>query len=127
MKHEAVRVFRVGQRGSTKTTQTPGIERQEVFSNPSVWVGTVRTAPGTVSGWHHHGDNDTYIYVIAGKGRLDFGASGQGSVEGGPGDILMVPKGLVHREANPGTDELVVFLVRVGGGPPVFNVDGPAV
>ncbi len=126
MKHEEVRVFRAGQRGSVATTQTPGMERQEVFSSPGVWVGTVRTAPGLVSGWHHHGDNDTYIYVISGKGRLDFGAGGQKSVEGGPGDILMVPKGLVHREANPGDDELVIFLVRVGGGPPVVNVGGPA-
>jgi len=31
----------------------------------------------------------------------------------------------VHRESNPSTDETVTFVVRVGNGPLVVNVDGP--
>ena len=48
-----------------------------------------------------------------------------GSV-GGPGDFLFVPKGAIHRKANPGDIESQIVVARGGHGPPVFNVDGPA-
>jgi hypothetical protein len=47
---------------------------------------------------------------------------GTESVEGGPGDFVRIPRGVVHREGNPG-NEAIVF--RVGEGEVLVNVDGP--
>ena len=38
---------------------------------------------------------------------------------------MLIPKGLVHREGNPGGESSYLVVVRVGTGEPVFNVDGP--
>jgi quercetin dioxygenase-like cupin family protein len=100
-----VKVFRPGE-GSTKTAQTVGMEREELVSTPNAWVGMVQTEAGFTSGWHHHGDYDTYVYVIA-------------------GEVAFIPKDTVHRESNPSTEKQFLFGVRVGQGAPVFNVDGP--
>lgn len=123
---QPVRVFRAGERPQTSTTQTPGMRREELTSTADSWAGITRMPPGAVSGWHHHGDYESYIYGISGRIRLEYGAGGKESSEGGPGDVFYVPRGVVHREVTPGPDEGVVFVVRVGKGEPVINVDGPA-
>lgn len=104
---------------------TPGMVRAQAFSGDGFWTGTVRVAPGTASGWHHHGDYETYAYIVEGLARFEFGPSGGAEVEGGPGDFVHIPAHSVHRETNPGTSESTVVLFRVGSGAPVFNVDGP--
>jgi uncharacterized RmlC-like cupin family protein len=123
---ESVRVFRAGERQETPTSQTPGMHRQELVSTAQSWAGIVRTPAGSASGWHHHGEYDTFIYAVSGAVRLEFGPGGRESLEGGHGDVFYVPKGVVHRELALGSEEGVVFLVRVGQGEPVVNVDGPA-
>jgi hypothetical protein len=50
---------------------------------------------------------------------------GTESVEGGPGDFLLIPKGVVHREGNPGTEPNEAIVFRVGEGEILVNVDGP--
>ena len=112
-------------RSGAASDETPGMDREELISTPDSWVGMVRTEPGMVSGWHHHSDNDTYIYVISGHARGEYGPGGMNILEAEPGDVLHVPKHIIHRESNPGADETVTFIVRVGTGPPVVNVDGP--
>ena len=79
-----------------------------------------------ISGWHHHGDYDTSIYVVSGGLRMECGPGGTVVVEAGPGDFLHVPKGAIHRESNPQDTDGQAVVVRAGQGPPVFNVDGPA-
>ena len=54
---------------------TPGMHRQVAFEAPSLWAGLVHTDPGATSGWHHHGDHETSLYVVAGTMRLEFGAA----------------------------------------------------
>jgi uncharacterized RmlC-like cupin family protein len=108
-----------------QTAQTAGFVRQEIFSESGAWVGITRTPPGSTSAWHHHGDYDTYIYLQAGTGRLEFGPRGSASVDGEPGDFVHISKGVVHRELNTGDSETVALIVRVGSGAPVFNVDRP--
>jgi uncharacterized RmlC-like cupin family protein len=85
----------------------------------------ITPAPKRPSGWHHHGDYDTYIYVLAGSLHFEFGPEGTQVVEAGPGDFVHVPRQVVHRESNRSADEGVAVAVRTGGGPPVVNVDGP--
>ncbi len=77
------------------------------------------------SGWHHHGDYDTAIYVLSGALRMESGPGGTDMLEARAGDFVFVPKGVIHREANPEDTESHVVVVRAGSGPPVVNVDGP--
>lgn len=78
-----------------------------------------------VSGWHHHGEYDTTIYVLSGSLRMEFGSDGQETFEAGPGDFVFVGKRVVHRESDPSTGGATLVVVRGGQGEPVVNVDGP--
>ena len=79
-----------------------------------------------VSGWHHHDEYETTIYVLRGALRMEFGPDGLNTVEAGPGDFLYVPKGVVHRESNPSAERADILVVRAGRGESTINVDGPA-
>lgn len=104
--------------------QTSGMIREEAFSSENLWVGVARTEPGQLTGWHHHGEWDTYAYVLSGEGRLEHGPGGANAEVAGPGDFLFIPKRAIHREGSggPGFEAVVI---RVGTGPILFNVDGP--
>jgi uncharacterized RmlC-like cupin family protein len=104
---------------------TPGMHRQVAFETDGLWAGLVHTEPGASSGWHHHGDHETSLYVVRGEMRLEFGSGGDEQVVAGPGDFLRVPAHTVHRESNPGTDRSTAVIGRAGQGPPTVNVDGP--
>ena len=104
---------------------TPGMVRKDAFSTDSVWMGEVRTEPGMISGWHHHGEHTTHGYVVSGEARVEFGPGGSESLEAGSGDFFLVPPHTVHREGNPGSEEQVLAIVRTGAGPSVINVEGP--
>jgi uncharacterized RmlC-like cupin family protein len=105
---------------------TPGMVREQAVSVDGMWAGAVRTDAHMTSGWHHHGDHETTIYVTSGGMRMECGPGGRTVVEAAPGDFLHVPKGAVHRESNPTDEEAWVVVVRAGTGPAVFNVEGPA-
>lgn len=104
---------------------TPGMRRQEAIDSEGMWSGLVHTDPGAVSGWHHHGDHQTTIYVVRGQLRLEFGPHATQFVLAGPGDFVHVPAGVVHRESNPALEPSTAVIVRAGLGPVVLNVDGP--
>ncbi|WP_367319492.1 cupin domain-containing protein [Streptomyces sp. HUAS ZL42] len=105
---------------------TSGMDRQEAFATEGTWSGYVRTEAGMVSGWHHHGECESVIYVLSGALRMEFGPDGSNTVEARPGDFLYVPKGAVHRESNPSAEPADIIVVRAGTGQSTFNVDGPA-
>jgi uncharacterized RmlC-like cupin family protein len=105
---------------------TPGMIREQAVVTEGTWAGLVTTEAHMVSGWHHHGDYETSIYVISGTLRMESGPGGEFVVEAGPGDFLYVPKEAIHREANPGDTESQIVVVRAGTGPPVTNVEGPS-
>ena len=104
---------------------TPGMRRQRAFEAPGLWAGVVHTEPGATSGWHHHGDHETSLYVVEGTLRLSFGPGGASELDAGPGEFLHVPAHTVHRESNPGDDRSTAVIARAGQGPPTINVDGP--
>jgi uncharacterized RmlC-like cupin family protein len=104
---------------------TPGIVRETAIETDRMWAGYASTEAGMASGWHHHGEFETAIYVLTGSLRMEFGSEGSESFEAGPGDFVYVGKRAVHRESNP-TNELGTFVVvRSGEGEVVVNVDGP--
>ena len=100
---------------------------RELAAGPGVWIGVGRTPAGGGSPWHTHGDRTAYVYVLAGAARVEFGAGGQESVAAQASDLLVVPPGIVHREANAGTGESAALVVLVGEGEPMVPVDGPDV
>jgi len=105
---------------------TPGMDRQQAFASDNMWSGFVRTEVGMMSGWHHHGEYESVIYVLTGALRMEFGPGGSNVLEAGPGDFMCVPKGVVHRESNPSAEVAEIIVVRAGRGESTFNVDGPA-
>jgi uncharacterized RmlC-like cupin family protein len=105
---------------------TPGMTRERAIEVDGLWSGLVRTVPGMTSGWHHHGEYETSIYVAAGRLRMESGPGGSEVVHAVAGDFVHVPKGAVHRESNDGDGESHLVVARAGRGEPTVNVDGPA-
>jgi uncharacterized RmlC-like cupin family protein len=105
--------------------QTPGMVRRVAFESEGLWIGLAETDAGAVSGWHHHGDNTTYVYCAKGAIRLESGPKGGDALEAGPGEFLLIPANTVHRESNPSVGASSVVVIRIGSGPVLANVDGP--
>ena len=104
--------------------RTPGMRRLQAVAADDRWIGIVRTEAGAWSGWHHHGDHETYFYVMRGTIELEYGSPPR-VVRVASREFGHVPARLVHRErTGPGSDGEAV-LVRIGSGPPVVNVDDP--
>ena len=108
---------------------TPGMHRKVAIEQDGVWIGTVDTEPGVLTGWHHHGDWDTYVYTLRGEARFDY-VDGPAVVVRSmqPGEVIFIPKGVVHREGSASTHGISALLVRVGSGPlvhPVPDADVP--
>jgi len=120
-------VRRIAPEERTEGLGTPGMIREEAVSTDRMWAGLVRTAAGMVSGWHHHGDCQSTIYVVSGALRMEFGVDGRESLEAEPGDFLYVAQGAIHRESNPTDHESQIVVVRSGSGEAVINTDGPQV
>jgi uncharacterized RmlC-like cupin family protein len=120
----AVRLVRPEDR--TEGQPTPGMHREQATDTGSMWAGYVTTEAGAVSGWHHHGEHESTIYVLSGALRMEFGAGGRDVLDAGAGDFLYVPPHAIHREGNPTDEQSAIVVVRGGSGPAVVNVDGPA-
>jgi len=105
---------------------TPGMARSRAFEQGLLWAGRVVTAPGAVSGWHHHDLNETSLYVVSGVLRLECEGL-DGYLDATAGDFVRVPPFTVHRESNPTDEPSVAVIARAGGGTPTVNVDAPQV
>jgi quercetin dioxygenase-like cupin family protein len=99
------------------------MKRLEAFSAEDRWVGHVWGEAGVLSGWHHHGEHDTYFYVLSGRARIEM--EGGEFIEVGQGDFAQIGAGTIHREGASGDEPLEVVLMRIGRGPQVFPVDDP--
>lgn len=122
---ERPRVVRPSERSRPTEGQTPGLTREQALSTDTVWTGILTTAPGDMSAWHHHGEHDTYAYVLSGRKKIEYGPDGSEVLEAGPGDFIYLPRRLVHREGNPSAEPSELIVFRVGSGVPVVNVGGP--
>jgi uncharacterized RmlC-like cupin family protein len=117
---EEVHVIKPSQR-DTSTAQTPGMARAEGSGARTVgaehlWVGHVTMERGVRSGPHHHGDEESSIYIISGRARLRFGERLENVVEAEAGDFIFVPPLLVHQEINASDDEPIEMIVSRSGG-----------
>jgi uncharacterized RmlC-like cupin family protein len=101
------------------------MRREQAIASDGMWAGLTYTEPGMVSGWHHHGDHETSIYVAAGALRMEYGPAGGSVIDAGQGDFIHVPRWTIHREGNPTDHVATLVVVRAGRGVPTVNVDGP--
>jgi quercetin dioxygenase-like cupin family protein len=121
---EKPQVFRAADQPPPPGPPTPGMDRREIVNRDETWIGWVETAPGFAGGWHHHGERASYIYVIRGELRMEYGPGGGEAVTGRAGDVIVNPPHVVHREITPG-ESIQAIVIRVGPGPLNVNVDGP--
>ena len=98
---------------------------REAFADPGAWGGFIELPPGASSGWHHHGEWDSYACVLEGVLRWEFGPAGADAIEVGAGDTGRMPAHRVHRDVSAGTEPLSMNLFRAGEGELTVNVDGP--
>lgn len=122
----ADRVSHIPPEDRVEADPTPGVTRERAIAVDGLWAGLARTEAGMTSGWHHHGDYETAIYVVSGQLHMESGPGGRDVVDGVAGDFLHVPAQAIHRESNPGDTESHIVVVRAGHGAPTINVDGPA-
>ena len=108
-----------------ETGQTPGMIREQAIRTDRAWAGVALNEALALSGWHHHGDHESVIYVLTGRARLECGPGGKTVLEAGPGDFIYVAPGEIHREGNPGEEPAEIVVVRAGDGEIVVNVAGP--
>jgi uncharacterized RmlC-like cupin family protein len=91
-----------------------------------LWVGYVTLEPGMTSGVHHHGEAESGIYVISGRGRFYVGEALDEVHEAGAGDFVWVPPFIVHAEYNASPVEPVrMVVVRSTQEALVFNLPSP--
>lgn len=89
------------------------------------WAARITNERGHVSGWHHHPESDTYVLVISGTLTISYGDNGAENIEARPGDLVLIPSGVVHRETTSPESDLDAFVFRIGGPPETIDVDSP--
>jgi uncharacterized RmlC-like cupin family protein len=127
-REHGVRVVR-GDQLDPNTPQTPGMQRAAAITHASagaqkIWAGTVAVQPSARTGPHHHGAQESIIYVVSGQARMRWGERLEYSATAGPGDFIYVPPFVPHQELNASAEEpLVCVLVRNDQAPVVVNLD----
>jgi uncharacterized RmlC-like cupin family protein len=101
------------------------MDRRQLLDERDRWIGWVQTTPGVAGGWHYHGDRDTYVFMLRGSLRVEFGPGGSESITLRAGDFAFVPPRTVHREITGNDEPGEAFVVRIGAGPQNVNVDAP--
>jgi uncharacterized RmlC-like cupin family protein len=123
-----VRVVKPHER-STDTLQTPGLLREVAFdgrSNPDAHTLSAflsEVDPGAATGAHHHGDQETVLYVTRGRARFRWGDRLEEVCEAEEGDFVFIPSKLIHQEINASANDPSTWVVvRSGVDPIVINL-----
>ena len=109
------------------TAQTPGSERQAAIAPAlgiasAIWGGLFEVAPEARTGIHHHGEQETIAYVLAGICEVRWGERGDSVARAKAGDFIHVPAFLPHMEINPSKLEPFRWVVvRSTATPIVVN------
>jgi uncharacterized RmlC-like cupin family protein len=101
---------------SSETQQTSGSLRLSAIAAvngiaSSLWAGMFVVEPSAKTGIHHHGEQDTVVYVLEGEACVRWGNLGEHSATVVAGDFLHVPRWLPHQELNPSTEHPFLWVV----------------
>jgi uncharacterized RmlC-like cupin family protein len=111
-----------------ETAQTPGSERRAAIAPTlgiasAIWGGLFEVAPGSRTGVHHHGEQETIAYVLSGVCEIRWGEKGKSIARATAGDFIHVPAFLPHMEINPSHREPFRWVVvRSTATPIVVNL-----
>jgi uncharacterized RmlC-like cupin family protein len=109
------------------TAQTPGSLRLAAVApqlgiDTALWGGLFEVKPAAWTGIHHHGEQQTIAYVLAGICEIRWGARGEYGARAKAGDFIHVPAFLLHMESNPSDSESFHWVVvRSTSTPIVVN------
>ena len=106
------------------TAQTPGSQRRaaiapELGIASTIWGGLFDVDPGSSTGVHHHGQQETIAYVLSGTCEVRWGERGEFSAHAKAGDFIHVPAFLPHMEINPSKEEPFRWVVVRSTATPV--------
>jgi uncharacterized RmlC-like cupin family protein len=110
------------------TAQTPGSKRLAAIptpgcSNSQMWAGLFFVEPGAQTAIHHHGAQETIVYVLEGEAIIRWGEHGESELIASPGDFLRVPPFLPHQEKNRSSSTTFSWVVvRSTPEPIVINL-----
>src|ERR1700749_1246116 len=110
------------------TAQTAGSERRAAIAPAlgiasAIWGGTFEVEPGSRTGIHHHGEQETIAYVLSGVCEIRWGEKGESVARAQAGDFIHLPAFLPHMEINPSTGEPFHWVVvRSPATPIVVNL-----
>jgi uncharacterized RmlC-like cupin family protein len=115
MQLQSIRVVRPDQLDPA-TAQTPGSQRLAAIHSGAgiespIWGGLFRVEPGARTGIHHHGEQDTIVYVLSGSSYVRWGEQGEFNATAQAGDFLYVPAWLPHQEINPSSEAPFLWVV----------------
>ena len=113
---------------SSETQQTSGSLRLSAVAAThgiasSLWAGIFVVEPSAKTGIHHHGEQETVVYVLEGEACVRWGAFGEHSATVRTGDFLHVPSWLPHQEINESKEHSFRWVVvRSTAEPIVVNL-----
>jgi len=113
---------------SRDTQQTSGSLRMSAIAAShgiasSLWAGIFVVEPSAKTGIHHHGEQNTVVYVLEGEALVRWGDFGQHSATVKAGDFLHIPQWLPHQELNPSSEHPFRWVVvRSTPNPIVVNL-----
>lgn len=124
---QAVRVVKAEQ-FDPNTPQTSGMSRvaavsRETVGSQGIWAGVTDVAPHAATGTHHHGEQETVIYVVSGHVRMRWGDHLEYEVDADAGNFIYVSPFVPHREINPADEASQWVIVRNGHDPIVVNLE----
>ncbi|MEF3114551.1 cupin domain-containing protein [Streptomyces chrestomyceticus] len=77
-----------------------------------LWMGRVENPPLSSTDNHHHGASEAGIYVVSGHPVFVYHDGEQEvRITAHPGDFVLVPPFVPHREENPDPDEPAVVVI----------------
>ncbi|GHO51100.1 cupin domain-containing protein [Ktedonospora formicarum] len=123
----AVRVVKPNQFDSN-TPQTEGMRRVSAISKQladtkGIWAGVTTVEAHVGTGKHHHGEQETVIYVATGSVQMAWGDNLEFQTDAEGGDFIYVPPFVPHKEINAGDIPSQWIIVRTGQEPIVVNLE----
>ena len=105
--------------------QTEGMIRHGAIIDKSdkICASVMIAEPHSSSAIHHHGEQDTVVYCVRGRGAVvSEGGKKRQVLE--KGDFALIPAHAEHQEVNEGDEEVEWIITRSGRVPVVENLDG---
>jgi uncharacterized RmlC-like cupin family protein len=102
------------------TPQTCGMRRlaaisRDLVGSESIWAGVMLAEPDTASSVHHHGPQETAVFVLSGHSTVRWGRKLEHEADLEAGDFLFIPAFMPHQEINPSMDKPTQWIVVRSG------------